>query len=163
FLAHHRRATGGASPGHLPGAAVRGPGLGNHADDLGNDVARAAQEHAVADAHVLPPQLVLVVEGGAADRHAADVDRLERGDRPERSGASDADEDVLDGGGLLLGGELPGDGPARGPRDRAQAATLVLGVDLDHAAVDLVRQLVALAQHAAVLVPDRVQALHQLV
>jgi len=53
--------------------------------------------------------------------------------------------------------------PSAGPGHRAQAAALVFGVDLDHAAVDLVRQLVSLSQQAPVLVLDRVHALHQLV
>ena len=103
------------------------------------------------------------MQRGAADRDAADVDGLELGDRRQRAGAADADEDVLDGGGFFLGRELPGDGPARRPRDRAEPAALVLAVDLHHAAVDLVRQLVPFREHALVLVAHRVERLAQLV
>src|SRR5205085_1820276 len=70
-----------------------------------------------------------------------------------------ADEDVLDGCRFLLRGELVCDGPARRPRHRSQPAALILRIHFDHAAVDLVGQLVAHREHAPVLFLHLRQAL----
>ena len=52
--------------------------------------------------------------------HAADAHRLEHRERGDRAGAPDADLDVAQDGGLLLGRELVGDRPARKLRGRAE-------------------------------------------
>src|SRR5205085_6579329 len=72
LLAYHRGAADRTGLGHLPGLALRGARLGDDANDLGDHVARAAQEDAVADPYVLAPQLVLVVQWGPAHGHTAD-------------------------------------------------------------------------------------------
>ena len=163
LLADHGGAARRTLLRHLPGAAVRRTRLDDHPDDLGDHVAGPAQEHAISNAHVLAAQLVLVVQRGAADRHPPHVDGLQRGDRRQRTRPPHADEDVLDGGGFFLGGELVRDGPAGRARDRSQAAPLVLRVDLDDAAVDLVRQLVAHREHPPVLVLHPLERLAELV
>jgi hypothetical protein len=51
-----------AALGHVPFALCAGPPVGDDANDLGDDVARLVQDHVVADADVLAPHLVEVVE-----------------------------------------------------------------------------------------------------
>ena len=78
----------GIRHGFVPGScSPRGP------DDLRDHVAGALDDHEVADADVLAADVVLVVEGRARDRDAADLDRLELGERIEDAGAPDADVD----------------------------------------------------------------------
>ena len=101
------------------------------------------EQDTVADADVLATHLVEVVEGGAGDRGAGDLDRPQVRHRRQRPGTTDIGHDVLDDGLDLLGRELVGDGPARRPADHAQAALVVEAVDLDDDAVRLVGQLVA--------------------
>ncbi len=99
-----------------------GAALGHHRDDLRDHVAGALQHHGVADAHILAGDLVLVVQRRARDQHAADIDRRQPRHRGQRAGAADLDVDVFQHGGGLLGGEFPGDRPARLAADEAQPA-----------------------------------------
>ena len=117
--------------------------LDDRPDDLGDDVAGLLEDDPVADADVLAPDLVEVVEGGPRDGRAGDLDRRQVGDRRERPGPPDVRDDVLDDGLDLLRRELVGDRPARRPADHAQPLLLVDPVDLDDDAVGLVRQVVA--------------------
>ena len=71
------------------------PPLRHHGNHLRDHVAGALDHHRVADADVLAGDLVLVVQRRAAHQHAADVDRLQLGDRRQRAGAADLDMDVL--------------------------------------------------------------------
>src|SRR3546814_2535963 len=80
------------------GLAVLRPLLLYDLDHLGNDVAGALNDDVVALADVLARDLVLVVQGGARDHHAADGDRLQVGDRRQRAGAPDLDGDLLQDG-----------------------------------------------------------------
>ena len=112
--------------------------LGEHRpDDLGDHVARPADDDHVALAHVLASDLVLVVQRGVRDRHAADDDRLEHRERRHLPRASGVDVDLPEQRGALLGRELVGDRP---PWRVAGGAELLLQRDLvhlDHGAVDL--------------------------
>src|SRR5690606_3682503 len=150
-----RRAFGG----ELEFDLVSGAGVLDDGDDLGDDVAGAADDDAVADAHVLAPKLVLVVQGGAGNDHAADVDGLQDGDGGEDAGAADVDLDVSDDGDLLLRRELAGDGPARAAGALAEGVAEAIVVDLHADAVDEVRQLVSPLQQGA---PVGVDLLHRL-
>ena len=114
----------------------------HRAHHLGDHVAGLAHHHRVAGPHVLGPHLVLVVEGGQRHGGAADEDRLQHGERGGLAGPTDRDRDVLQRGGPLLGRELVGDGPPRGPGRGAELALQGQVVDLDHHAVDLVVELV---------------------
>ena len=100
---------------------------GNGMEDLRDHVARALQQHRVADPHILAGDLVLVVQRGAGDQHAAHVHGGEPGHRRQRAGAADLDQDVLQHGGGLLGRELPGGRPARRATDEAEPASAVRG------------------------------------
>ena len=71
---------------------------------------------------------------------AADIDRLEVGDRRQRAGAADLDQDVVQPRARLLGRELVGDRPARRAADEAQPLLPVDAVDLVDDAVDVVGQ-----------------------
>ena len=116
------------------------------ADHLGNHVAGAAHDHRVADAHVLAPQLVQVVQRGVADRGAADEHRLELGHRRQLAGAADLDLDVVQPRQLLLRRVLVRHRPARLARDEAQPLLQRAVVDLVDHAVDVEGQRVALGR-----------------
>ena len=66
---------------HAPPLVVVRLARRHGADHLGDHVAGALQDHVVAGADVLAPDVVLVVQGGALDGHAADEHGLEHGER----------------------------------------------------------------------------------
>ena len=123
-----------------------GAPAGDHLDDLGDHVAGAAHEHPVTLAHVLAAQFLFVVQGGAADRHAAHEDGAQVRHRGDRARAAHLHHDLIDVSFHLFRGELEGDRPARRLRDLAQAIARVLQVDLHHQAIDLVGQGVAIGE-----------------
>ena len=118
-------------------------------DDLGDDVAGLADDDRVALPHVLAGHLLLVVQRGPGDGRPAHEDRGELGEGGGAAGPADADEDPLEDGGLLLGRELEGDGPAGRLAGGAHAPALVEVVDLDDGAVDLVAEVVAVLEQRA--------------
>ena len=71
------------------------------------------------------------------DGDAADVDRLELGERVQVAELADVPVDVVQRGDRGGGRELPGDRPARIAADDAEPALELRVVDLDHHAVDL--------------------------
>ena len=85
FRPEDGRSADGALLGPGEGFLFSRPPLLHHRNDVRDDVAAPLEEDDVADADVLAPELVLVVEGRAADRRAGELDRLEHGDR--RQGA----------------------------------------------------------------------------
>src|SRR6185312_3579890 len=87
--------------------------LRHHRDHLRDDVAGALDDDMIALADVLAGDLVLVVQGGAADDDAADGDWLQLGHRGQRAGAADLDRDRAQDRLRLLGRELVGERPAR--------------------------------------------------
>src|SRR5690606_29507291 len=133
-----RRAAGWAAGGHAERSAAAPAGFGDALDDLGDDVARALDAHAVPHAHVPAPDLLPVVQGGPGYGHAAHVHAPEQGDAGDEAGPADLHGDHLDRGLLVARLELEGEGPARVPAGRAEGAARLEGVDLDHDAVDLV-------------------------
>ena len=143
--AHQRRCRSGHGHvvGNVHGSAALRAQRQHRPDDLGDHVAGLAHDHRVAGAHVLGAHLVLVVQRGHADRRAADEHRLEHGERRRPTGAPDRHLDVAQQRGALLGRELVGDGPARRPRREPEPLALGEVVDLDHHAVDLVAEVVA--------------------
>ena len=116
------------------------PLLGHEAQHLRDHVAGALDRHHVADPHVEPLDLVGIVQRGARHHDAADIDRLELGDRRQRAGAADLDVDAVQPRARLLGRELVGDRPARRAADEAQPLLPVDAVDLVDHAVDVVGQ-----------------------
>ena len=77
--------------GKTKGLLPRGRFVRHHRDHLRDHVAGALDDDGVAVADVLARDLVLVVQGGAADDDAADGDRLQLGHRRQRAGAADLD------------------------------------------------------------------------
>ena len=122
---HHERAGAGRAP------------FDEHADHLRNHVAGAADDHGVADAHVLAPHLVLVVQRRIGDGDAADEHRLEARDGGHRAGATHLHVDAQHLGRHLLGRKLVRDGEARCPRHVAQLLLLCQPVDLVDDPVDI--------------------------
>ena len=149
-----RRAADRAGRRHLVLALRAGPPLDDRPDDLGDDVAGLLEDDPVADPDVLAPDLVEVVEGRPRDGRAGDLDRRHVRDRRQRPGPADVRDDVLDERLDLLGRELEGDRPARRPADHPEPRLLVEPVDLDHDAVGLVREVVALLAPALGEVDD---------
>ncbi len=111
---------------------------------LGDDVPGPLHPDRVPGAEIFLLHLVLVMEGGPADRHPAHLDRVEEGDRGQHPGPPHLDHDVLQAGDLFLRGKFPGQGPAGAAVPLAQPLAQAVVVDLDHHPVDLVIQLVAL-------------------
>ena len=88
LLAHERRAARRTAPvgsidGHAIGAAL------DDGDDVGDDLARLLEQHAIADGDVEPRDLVVVEERRALDGRARQLDRLEVAERRDRAGAPD--------------------------------------------------------------------------
>ena len=162
--AHRRRRAYGAST--RQGRALEAQSLGDrlpppieaHPHDLGNHVSGTLDHDAVADPDILAFDLVLIVERGVRDRDAADPDGSQARDRGQGAGATDLDLDAFEHG-LAAGGELEGDGPARGPGEAAELGLLVESVDLEDRAVDLDGQLPAAALEGLVEGDGRVHAL----
>ena len=142
-----RAAAFGAFLGHVKRAAILR--LLHDLDDVRDDFAGALDQHGVADLQAEALDFVHVVQRGAADGDAADLHRLEHGDRRERAGAADLKEDVVDDGGFLARGIFVGDGPARGLGGEAQFVLQRGVIDLDDDAVDFVGQILALGSHAS--------------
>ena len=113
-------------------------------EDVGDDLAGALDEHGVVDVQTEAVDFVHVVERGAADGDAADLDGFQDGDGSERSGAADLEDDFIDDRGFLACGILVGDGPARGFRGEAEFALERGGIHFDDDAVDVVGKFFAL-------------------
>ena len=133
----------GASFGHDDFAA-RLPFL-DHLDDVRNHFPGALDDHGVADAQAQPLDFVHVVQRRTADRDAADLHRLEHRHRRERARAPHLKNDVVHDRRFLPRRIFVGDGPARSLRRETQFLLQRDFVDLDHDAVDFVRQFLALA------------------
>ena len=132
-----RRATHGTVIRHDEFALITGPLGFDDRDNLGNDVTRPLHDDRIADADAQAADLFLVVERGATNDDAADLDRIEDRGGIEAAGATDVDFDVADDGRLLDCGELIGGGPAWIVRDRAELRLQLDVVHLDDDAVDL--------------------------
>ena len=107
---------------------------------LGNDIACAADDHAVANAQAQARNLGHVVQRGIAHGDTAHEDRLQPGYRGNGAGAAYLELHVPHLGGNFLGGELVGHCPARRAGVEAQLRLQLQPVHLDHGAIDLVVQ-----------------------
>src|SRR5262249_49164870 len=105
--------------------------LDDRRDDLGDHIAGTHHHDLVPLPDVLALQVLLVVEGGRADRDAADVNRLEHGEGQEMAGPPHVPDDLVELGGRGRGRELPGDRPARLTARDPQLPLQTAVVDLD--------------------------------
>src|SRR5262249_49116537 len=106
--------------------------VGLDADYLGDDLAGFLDDHRVAEADVLPLELIGVVQAGALDRRAGQEDRLEFGDRRQLARLADPGAGLPTPGHRLLGLVLECNRPARALTPRAQPLALVQVVNLDN-------------------------------
>jgi hypothetical protein len=138
-----RRAAFGAlrRQDELPGARLAR--ARHDANDFGDHVAGAPHDDRVADAHILAPHFVLVVQRRVGDGDAADEHRLQPRHRRDRAGAAHLHVDREHLGGHLLGRKLVRKCPARLARDEPELALQRGRVDLVDDAVDLERQPIA--------------------
>ncbi len=134
--------------------------FGQEGNDFGDDVAGATHDHRVADADVLAPHFVLVVQRGIGHGDAADEDRLEARHRRDRPGAADLHLDVENLGDFFLRRVLVGDGEARCARDIAEPLLVGEAVDFVHHAVDVVGQRDAARADLAVIAQQAGGAAH---
>src|SRR5205823_11626744 len=89
-----RRATFRTLLGHHERTRVRRPLFEVNAHDFRYDVAGAAHGHRIADANVLAPDFVFIVQRRVRDSDAADEHRLQLRDRCDGAGTSDLNADV---------------------------------------------------------------------
>ena len=99
-----------------------------YADDVRDDLARLFDDHHVADADVLALDLFGIVQAGAADRGAGQLDRFQVGDRRNRAGFADLHADVIDLGRPFVLLEFIGDDP---PRALGRAAEPLALLEVD--------------------------------
>lgn len=118
--------------------------LVENARDERDDVARPADQHSVADLDAAGADHLLVGQRRAGDRGPAHEDRLQPRDRGDLAGFADVPDHIGQYGGLLLGGELVRQCPAR--RTRTGACGGIRGAvgEPEDGAVDVVVQVVAL-------------------
>jgi hypothetical protein len=138
------RATGRANFGHPERLAALAAFLLDPLHDLRNHVARPLHAHEVAFADVLASDFLGVVQVRPAHRHAADLHRLHERNRRDDARATDARHDAENAGDLDPWCELECERPARMVRGRAELGADRDVVQLDHTAVDLDGQVVAL-------------------
>ena len=120
----------------------------HRAEHIGDNVARALDDHHVAFAYAEAAYLVLVVERGALDHDAAKAHGFEFGHGGEHAGAAYLDGNFLQPCHGLAGGELPCRSKARGTCSEAEGFLRVEVVQLEDHAVDLEGQVVAALFHA---------------
>ena len=128
------------------------------ADDLGDDLAGLLDDDGVAFVQVEAGDLADVVHGGVLHGGAGDEDGLHHGPRGDAAVLPDLPVHLLERGHGLLGGVLVGDAPAGGFARVAQRLLQVVAIDLEHHAVGLVAELVALGVEVGDVVPRIVEA-----
>ncbi len=106
-------------------------------DDLRDHVAGTHGDHLVAGPDVLADQVLLVVQRRHLHGDAADLHRLEHGERVQVAELAHVPLDLPHAGHGGRRRELPRDGPARVPADRPEPALQLEVVDLHDHAVDL--------------------------
>ena len=134
----------GQADGISNGTASAGRCLEEDAGHLRDDVARLLDGDGVADADVLAREVLVVVEGRAADGRPREEDRLELGDGRQDARPPHLDDDRRHPRRRLLGRELVGEGPARELRRRPEPLLVEDGAHLQDGAVGLEVELVPL-------------------
>src|SRR5450755_4145282 len=115
--------------------------LFDHFQHMRDHFAGALDQHGVADLQSQAINLVHIVERGTADGDASDLHWLKHGYWRQRPSPSDLDTNVVHDRGLLPRGIFVGDGPARRFRRETQFMLNPRRIDLDHHAVDFIRQI----------------------
>src|SRR5258708_13325214 len=153
LFAHHLSPTHRALGRHAPPLLRL-----HHAHDLGDNIAGAMYDDPRAHVDALLVDLGFVVHRHVANGHPADDHGCYVRDGGEHARAADVAGDLLDSRLRLLGRVLERDRPTRRARHEPELDLLIETVDLDHDAVDLVVELVALALPFGVVLDDVVDA-----
>ena len=119
----------------------------DHRHHFRDDIASAADDDGIADADVLAPRLIGVVQRCVGHRHPAHEHRLQSRYRRDRAGSADLYVDGLDSGQRLLRRIFVGDRPAWLSADKTELRLLGNGINLIDHAVDVERQTVALREY----------------
>src|SRR5262249_19430090 len=137
--AYHVAAAFRATLRHLEGlVATRMIFVVDDFNDFRDYVAAALDQDPISDFDTQALDLILIVQGSAADCGSADRNRLQSSDGGELSGTAQADQDVFDLGNPAASWVFVSDGPARRFSRKAQALLQANRVDFDDDAVNLV-------------------------
>ncbi len=115
---------------------LRGSVVRHRAEDFGDHVVAAADEHARADLDAFALDVVVIIQRRALNRRARELHRAEVRQRCELARAPDLPRDVFDNRGRLLSGEFICHRPARKLLRLAQCFSQRKIGDLDDHAVD---------------------------
>ena len=147
----HRRAANraGRGEGHRGGAL--GPALLEHAHDLGDDIARAADHDRVPRTDILAPHLVDIMQSGVGNGDAAHLHGCEARHRGHGTRAAHVEFHRLDHRQGFHGRELIGHRPPRGAGDKAQPFLIRQVIDLEDRPIDVVVEARALVAQSRVI------------
>ena len=120
--------------------------------DFGNDVTRLAHDDLIAGANVFEANLIFVVQGGHLHGGPRHDDGLEDRVWRDASRAAHRDFDGNQCGGLLLGRQFAGNGPARGPRGISQSFASGQIIHLVDEPVNVITKVMASSREAVLSV-----------
>ena len=142
-LAHRRCAADGTGIADDVRHGARGAFLEDDRLHARDDLAGFIDEDRVADAHIQPRDIVLIVQGRTLHARAAELHGVEYRRRRDAPRTTDGELDLPEHRLFFLGRILIGDCPARRLCRRPQLRALRKIVDLDHRAVDVIGQTAA--------------------
>src|ERR1700722_12082328 len=129
--------------------------------NVGDDFSGAFDEDGIAGVDIEAADFVEIVQRGFDHSDAADLYRLENRERSQNTGAADADHNVAQQRGFLMGLIFVGDGPARRFGGVAQFILQADFVDLHDDAVNIEPELFALGIPFGDVLLDFAEALAQ--
>ncbi|MNQ75089.1 hypothetical protein D3C85_898690 [compost metagenome] len=135
--------------------------LHDHLHHLRNHVTGTADDHRVADHQAQARDFVHVMQCGVGHRDTGDLDRFQTRHRRHRPGAADLEFHIEQLGEFFHRREFVGDGPARFAGAETQFALGGNAVDLEHHAVDFIRQRAATLTDVAVVIQALGDAVRQ--
>ena len=118
---------------------VRAP-VEHHLHHLRDHISGTANDHGVANHQTQTRHFVHVVQRGIGHGHARHLDRLKARNRSDRTRTPDLELNIQQFGQLFHCREFMGDCPARFTCTKAQFALRGQAIDLEHHAVDFIRQ-----------------------
>jgi len=116
------------------------PALGQHSRHFGNHVPGTANDHGIADPHVLAGELIHIVQSRVAHRDSADEYRLQPCHGRQGAGAAHLKFHRTHRRQRFFGREFVRHRPARRARDEAKLPLQLQILDLVDHAVDLIGQ-----------------------
>ena len=135
----HGLAAGRADLGQLERPLGACPDVHHRANDVGDDVTGALDQHPVTNADVLFGNVIKVMQGSLLDHHPADLDRLQHGVGGQHSRSTNLYTDIVQACGNLPGWKFKGNGTAWVFPDKPQGVGGIQIVQLDDHTIDLER------------------------